>query len=263
MILKVTAAAKALLATSFISLAGAQSNYTFSTVPVVDGSAETVREVVHDSTIPNTLIISYSTMAAETAIDSEIEKQKKQGMNVSVKGKTKFKTPQRPITAHPGNSNKNKGNKGKNRYLESSDDILGFTTVITSSENVDDEVNILSGIAGVTSVEHDVELSILDVPGLRGRSVQDQINDIMDAVAMEQVCADVLLPRLQITSLAARRHLSLSVSLTQNTDFVSLVLEKISALLFRVVFSKLESKHPSASTWSTSPHSGRSPPNDT
>jgi hypothetical protein len=107
MILKVMAASKALLATSFMSLAGGQSNYTFSTVPVVDGSANTIQEVAHDSTISNTLIISYSTVAALAEIDAVIAKQKKQGKKVLVKGKTTFWTPQRLISHHPQKSNNN------------------------------------------------------------------------------------------------------------------------------------------------------------
>jgi len=185
-ILTVGAAATALLATSFFPLAGAQLS-TVSSSPIVDGSDATVKPVAHDvSTSSNALLVSYSSEAASKSIKATIDKQKKQGIDVSIKSDNKFMKPQKST----GATTKTNNGKGNNRYLQSSDPIsnVGYAVIKTPPELMNSQIDLLFGITGVTSVERDVEQSILDVPSLRGRSAHDQIKDIMDAVAaMDQV----------------------------------------------------------------------------
>ncbi len=185
-ILTVGAAATALLATNFFPLAGAQLS-TVSSSPIVDGSDATVKPVAYDvSTSSNALLVSYSSEAASKAIKATIDKQKKQGIDVSIKSDNKFMKPQKST----GAMTKTNNGKGNNRYLQSSDPIsnVGYAVIKTSPELMNSQIDLLFGITGVTSVERDVEQSIMDVPSLRGRSAHDQIKDIMDAVAaMDQV----------------------------------------------------------------------------
>ena len=56
-----------------------------------------------------------------------------------------------------------------------------------SPEFVEKEMDLLFSIPGVSAVERDTEMHIMDMPSHRGRSAEDQMNGILESVAIGQV----------------------------------------------------------------------------
>jgi hypothetical protein len=51
---------------------------------------------------------------------------------------------------------------------------------------VEKEMDLLFSIPGVSAVERDTEMHIMDMPSHRGRSAEDQMNGILESVAIGQ-----------------------------------------------------------------------------
>jgi len=176
-----------------------------------------------ETTTRNTLIASFSSERGLDSIQSYVAAEVKKGKKLNVKGVKNFRKPQKSrsqgqysrsgAASSEGGFGSNKrnggggfgGNRGGGggfgrnggRFLENEAANLGFATIETSDDATDEEVERLSGLSGVTSVQYDVELTVEEVKGLRGHTADDQIQDIMDSMKNEETNLEDSHRRLQ------------------------------------------------------------------